>query len=195
LYESDAAGTDALAAAMRRAGNVVVAQELIVGKNAYTDSTSLWPLNAQIAGAARAVGLVNLPPPEAADPNARNRAYNNDVQWSKGQFESSFALAGARLLGGRPAGTDPTFLINFTGPIGSFPYYSMKDVLNGDPDFLSSLSGKIVMVGDELSTDKDYFDTPIQSVGDVGANTVQDKMYGIEYNAHALNTILEQNPL
>ncbi|MGH2346935.1 MAG: CHASE2 domain-containing protein, partial [Chloroflexota bacterium] len=80
LYESDAAGTDVLAAAMRRAGNVVIAQELILGSSSLADSTSLWPLNPRLAAAARAVGLVNLPPAEAADPNARNRAYNNDVE-------------------------------------------------------------------------------------------------------------------
>jgi adenylate cyclase len=196
LYESSGvAGSTALAASMRKAGNVVIAQELILSNSSLTNSTGLEPLDPSIAAAARASGLVNIPSPETADPNARYRAYLNDFEWSQGQFKASFALAGARLLGGKPAGKEQDFLINFVGPIGSFPFYSMRDVLHGDPGLLSSLSGKIVLVGDDLSTDKDYIDTPMQSLGAGDAYAVQDKMYGIEYNANALNTILEQNPL
>ena len=200
LYEDDtpdlAAGTAALAGAMRRAGNVVLAQEVAVSATAFTNSATLVPLVSSIAAAARAVGIVNIPPPEGADPNARYRAYSTTVEWAPGQFEPSFALQGARLLGVPSPGLQSTFLVNFAGPIGApFPYYSLVDVLNGSPGLLSGLAGKIILVGDELSTDKDYFDTPMQSAGIGSATAVQDKMYGVEYNANALNTMLEQDPL
>lgn len=193
LYEDDNAESGVLAAAIHRAGNVVLAQEITVSATAFTSSQTLVPLVPSIGAAARGIGIVNVPPPEGADPNARYRAYNNMVE---SVAEPSFALAGALLLDSRPAGNQPTFLINFAGPIGDpFPYYSLVDVLHGSPGLLSGLAGKIVLVGDTLSTDKDYFDTPMQSAGGTAGNAVQDKMYGIEYNANALNTMLEQNPL
>jgi adenylate cyclase len=49
-------------------------------------------------------------------------------------------------------------------------------------------------VGDELSTDKDYFATPVSN-GDQQDNGGADVMYGIEVNANALNTLLEHDPL
>jgi adenylate cyclase len=200
LYEDDspdlAAGTATLAAAIRRAGNVVLAQEVAVSATAFTNAATLVPLASAIGAAARAIGIVNIPPPEGADPNARYRAYSNTVEWAPGQFEPSFARQAARLLGAKPAGNQPTFLVNFAGPIGEpFPYYSLVDVLNGSPGLLSGLGGKIVLVGDALSTDKDYFDTPMPSAGAGSTLSVQDKMYGVEYNANALNTMLEQAPL
>jgi adenylate cyclase len=66
-------------------------------------------------------------------------------------------------------------------------------VLNGSQN-LSAINGAIVLVGDELSADKDYFATPVDS-SDPQATGGGDVMYGVELNANALNTLLQHDPL
>ena len=211
LYEDPSLpGTAELAAAIRRAGNVVLVQEATVGASAYTESISVVPLLPTIAAAARAIGLGNLPPPEGTDPNAPYRRDNYEVQLAPsrdnyevqpapGQQEPSFALAAAQALGVHVSSHDPTFLVNFAGPIGNFTYCSLIDVLHPplgvSPCLVNDWASRIVLIGDEYFFDHDYFDTPVVSDTSSGTNSLQNKMYGVEYNANALNTLIEHDPL
>ncbi len=197
LYEDSRSGTAQLSSAIRRAGNVVLAQEIAVGSTLYTNSLSLVPLESSIAAAARGIGVVNLPPPDGRDPLARYREYNywiDAAQNAAGHAPPSFALAAALALGEHPNTSSGTFLIDFAGPAGAtYPTYSLASVLDGTQN-LAAIKGAIVAVGDELSVDKDYFSTPVDS-GVSQANGGADVMYGIELNANALNTMLEHDPL
>ncbi len=197
LYEDNRSGTAQLSSAIRRAGNVILAQEIALGSTMYTNSISLVPLQSSIAAAARGVGVVNLPPPDSNDPNAQYRAYNywiEAVRTATGSAPPSFALAAAIALGEHPTTSGGTFLVNFAGPAGAtYPTYSLAAVLNGTQN-LAAVKGAIVAIGDELSTDKDYFATPVDS-GDAQNLGGSDLMYGIEMNANALNTLLEHDPL
>jgi adenylate cyclase len=56
------------------------------------------------------------------------------------------------------------------------------------------LKNAIVFVGDETQADKDYFPTPVDSA-DPTLAAGQHLMWGVELNAHALNTILTNDPL
>jgi len=193
LYEDQRAGTDKLAVAMRRAGNVVVAQEISTLTSPYLSGQQLVPLVSPIAAAARAIGLGNLPPPDRSDPRHAYRLYNNDL--ALGPTEPhlpSLALAAARLLGIGPASSDPTFAINFAGLAGdSFPTDSLADVLRGAVD-PAEIAGRIVFVGDEYPLDRDYYPTPADGAG---ASTSGGQMYGVELNMHAFNTLLHRDPL
>jgi adenylate cyclase len=197
LYEGPRDGTAALAAAIMRAGSVVLAQEIVTGSTSFTNSMSLVPLEPSIAAAAKELGVVNLPPPDARDTLARYRLYNYQIQAvqdTSGQHPPSFALAGAWALGVHPRTNDLTFLINYAGPAGgTYPTYSYLNVLNGTQN-LAAINGAIVLVGDELSTDKDYFATPVDS-SDPQQIGGSDVMYGVELNANALNTLLQRDPL
>lgn len=200
LYEDDdpnnpPAGTAELASAMRRAGNVVIAQEVTNLSEGYIASgLHLVPLDPSIASAARAIGLANLPPPDSSDPQHFNRSYDNEVVWDvRAPPIPSLALAAAKVLGIGPASSDPTFLINFAGQAGNtFQTDSLVDVLNIGPLGSSvhidpsEIAGRIVFLGDEYFLDHDTFLTPVDTVG---------PMYGIELNMHAFNTILHHDPL
>jgi adenylate cyclase len=197
LYEDTRSGTAQLSSAIRRAGNVILAQEISLGSTIFTSSISLVPLESSIASAARGIGVVNIPPPDNRDSHARYRAYNywiEDVRDAAGHAPPSFALAAAIALGVRPNTSSPTFLINYAGPSqATYTKYSLSDVLDGTQN-LAAIDGAIVAVGDTLSVDKDYFSTPVDSGGSQ-ANGGSDVMPGIELNANALNTILEHDPL
>jgi adenylate cyclase len=196
LFEGPRAGTSELAAAMRRAGNVVLAQEISLGATSYTSAMSLVDLEPSIAATARGIGIANLPPPDTADPDARYRRYNYSIQAvrdAQGNHPSSFALAGARVLGVDPRSSDLTFLINFAGPAGAtYPVYSLVDVLNGRQN-LAAVRGAAVLVGDEVAADKDYFASPVDNADPTLEGS--DLMYGVEMNANALNTLLLGAPL
>ncbi len=174
-----------LATAIKHAGNVVLAQEVTVGTTSESSSYTLQPLDPAVSDATRAVGLVNLPPPEAAS-DGTYRLYNGNVALGNHQQIPSLALAAARALGRHPMIGGPTFLVNFDGPAGgTFPIYSMADVVSGRQN-LAEVAGKIVLVGDEVQADKDYFATPVDA---------PDHMYGVELHAHALNTLLDGRSL
>jgi adenylate cyclase len=194
---------------MRKAGNVVVAQEIQIQTTATTSLNSIVPLEQSVSAAAAGRGIVNLPPPDASDPNARYRRYNYDLQVIKdpdtGRYPPSLALAAAHALGVNPRTSDLTFLINFAGQAGTaFPRFSMADLLAGTPFVPAStgiqqtqhpeLNNAIVFVGDETQADKDYFSTPVDSA-DSTLPSGQHLMWGVELNAHALNTILNDGPL
>jgi len=184
LYEDNRPGTAALAAALRRAGNVVLGQEVVVADSAFGTALTLAALEPRLAAAARATGIVNLPP---AGADARFRAYNTDVALdSAGHTSPALALAAARALGVHPRIGGPTFLINFAGRAGrAFPLYSLAHVLDGRQN-LSGLAGAVALVGDQVAANKDTFATPVDAAS---------MMYGVELHAHALNTLLLGNPL
>jgi adenylate cyclase len=209
LYEDTRPGTAELAAAIHKAGNVVVAQEIQISTTSSTNLESIVPLEPTIAAAVVGRGIVNVPPPDATDPNARYRRYNYELHVIKdpdtGTYPPSLSLAAAWALGADPHTNQLTFLINFAGQAGTtFPRFSMADLLSGT-QFVSAgtttdsgqhpeLKNAIVFVGDETQADKDYFPTPVDSA-DPTLPAGQHLMWGVELNAHALNTILNNDPL
>ena len=74
--------------------------------------------------------------------------------------------------------------VNFRGPPGTFPAYSMVDVLDGSVP-ASALAHKIVLVGVTDPIGKDAYVTAASSV----------PMAGVEFQANALMTILSGFPL
>lgn len=74
-----------------------------------------------------------------------------------------------------------TALVPYRGPVGSFPYYSVVDVLN-DRVPADALRGKIVLVGTTAPGLKDLRSTPV------------DPVYpGVEVHANLITGILDQN--
>jgi CHASE2 domain-containing sensor protein len=100
----------------------------------------------------------------------------------------TFAVVAAGLILGHPVsqsnfpGNDAW--IDFRGPPGTFPTYSLIDVLNGRVP-ASTFAGKTVLVGITDPAQKDVFTTAVSSV----------PMAGVEVQANALATILSGFPL
>lgn len=74
--------------------------------------------------------------------------------------------------------------IDFAGPPGSYPHYSLADVLDGRVD-ASELRGKVVLVGVTDPAQRDVFLTSASSI----------PMSGVEVHANALASILNGLPL
>ncbi len=100
----------------------------------------------------------------------------------------TFAVAAAELLHGRPVNPShfPTnhAWVDFKGPPGTFPVYSLIDVVNGRVP-AGRLAGKTVLVGVTDPVGKDVFVTSASST----------PMSGVEFQANALSTILDGFPL
>jgi len=106
-----------------------------------------------------------------------------------------------------------SFLINYSGPSGTFPTINIADVLDDkdfktvdeithpgeetntfdDPDYGYLYDGtfkdKIVLVGSTVPEDKDLFPTPIA----YGKQEGDNKMYGVEMHANVIQSILDNN--
>ena len=80
-----------------------------------------------------------------------------------------------------PIDANGRMLINFNGPVGTFPYYSFYDVINEKID-QAALKNKIVLVGHMATGIADLNNTPI------GGN-----FPGIEIVANVIQNILHQN--
>lgn len=146
----------AFAAAIRKAGNIVLAVPFDLDKQLrVTGSTHSLP---EIESAAAGIGHINLVP-EDDGVNRRNILFIEE----KGKLVPSLGLMGAMaalgekdftpgsyeiMLGDRhiPVNDDYSMWINYAGPPGNYPRYSFTDVANGriDP---SLLKGKVLFLG------------------------------------------------
>lgn len=97
--------------------------------------------------------------------------------------DRSFALAVSKTIGGSllPVGD---YTINFAGPAGSFPTYSVSDFLQ-DKISSESLRNKIILIGATASDLHDVVPVPVGN----------GLMAGIEWHANVLDNILLRRPL
>jgi adenylate cyclase len=146
----------AFAAAIRKAGNIVLAVPFDFDKQLRViGSTHSLP---EIESAAAGIGHINLVP-EDDGVNRRNILFVEE----KGKLVPSLGLMGAMaalgekaftpgsyeiMLGDRriPVNGDYSMWINYAGPPGNYPRYSFTDIANGriDP---SLLKGKVLFLG------------------------------------------------
>ena len=171
---------DDLAAALREAGNVVLARSLEVAVDRHFRRQILLSPLPQLAAAARGVGLAMVTP----DPDGVVRRFRTTLA---GQ-ETLAALA-VRLL--RPDLALPSGgLINFAGPARSLDCVSYSQVIASDhPLPAARLQGKIVLVGRMLEASvapqgqADMFYTPHFSL-------TGQAMAGVEIQGQIIHTLL-----
>ena len=176
---------EALAQAIRRAGNVVLAAGMVKQETAYG---TVWlrqdPLSLYSESGA-AVGLVNLE--FDRDQVMRRIPDNGDAFWRKISAKLQAALPDAVLA--PPPGQDT--LIRYLGPAGTYPrisYYQMLDPARYLPP--GELANTLVIVGRETraasdigSAQLDTFATPYTTFGG-------DLMPGMEIQATILENAL-----
>jgi adenylate cyclase len=188
---------DALAASLRRAGNVVVSSVMEYQAGAGYAYQRYAPPAPSLAEAAAGVGVVNLP--RDNDGVVRRAAlawFHNDAWYP------AFAYEVARLYAAQPAGAvlragqqdfasraAPELLVNFCGGAGSFPTLSMYQVLNGEAP-AEMLQGKIVLVGFTTALEQDRhaiaFHPPWGS---------PELMPGVEVHANVVASLLNGDPI
>lgn len=189
---SDAATDGALAAALRHAGNVVIAQTYVSGCAGYICTEQLiGPLPA-LAAAAR-LGDANIPP--AAGNGCVLSAYTA-FHGTPTLPAAAAALTGVRGTGthsgagtgtGAGTATGAAFAINFPAA-GAFPAYSFARVADGSQP-LGALAGAVALVGQSatLAAPSDLVRVPRD--GDC------TQVAGLEFQAAALNTLLRGDAL
>jgi serine/threonine-protein kinase len=148
------------------------------------------------AASAPAIGHVNIVP----DRDGTVRSEIPAIQF-QGDFYPSFAVQtarqflgvpledlrlapGTRLSIGRatiPLDGNGKMLLSFTGPVGTFPYYSFYDVLNQKID-AAALKDKIVLIG-HMAT----------GIADLNTTPAGNNFPGIEIIATTLQNILHNN--
>ena len=154
--EPESAAVDqAFAAAIRRSGNVILARSYDLKQLQVSGKTHSLPV---IERSAKAVAHINFLP-EDDGVNRRNLLLIEDqgkLIPSLGMMggmaalgEKDFSVAPFSVKVGQrniPVDGDNAMWINFTGPAGSYPYYSFSDILKGRvaPE---KLKGKILFVG------------------------------------------------
>lgn len=89
------------------------------------------------------------------------------------------------------AGSFP-MLINWVGPVGSFPMYSFTDISNWDDDqFAERLGGRIVLVGSAAEIEATPMTgPPIRPGPEYLDQAGEDGMTGLELHANILDTLL-----
>jgi CHASE2 domain-containing sensor protein len=171
---------DALAAAIARAGNVVLgAGPMIDWQSSYVRFSLNWPIGSVGANAA-AIGAINM----QTDPDGRIRRASATFR-SPDKVLPTFAGAVYRLVQSAEQRTailppDLNVLINFRGGRNTFPWLPYHDVLRGKvtPE---SLRGRIVLIGATSDLVHDMFGTPFARTGD---------MPGIEIHANAIDSFI-----
>ena len=174
-------GDAALAASMRAAGNVVLAENWeIIEKPGYVVKQRLSPI-VELEEAATGTGVIRFP-----------LEFDNVVRraWLTTEGIPSLALAAAQRQEGfslPPGDLETPRLISFSGPLGkgitTVSYYQALDPENYLPDGV--FKDKIVLVGRALAAAtlednvKDYHPTPL------GPRTP-----GVEIHAHLLDALL-----
>lgn len=100
----------------------------------------------------------------------------------------TFAIRAAEMVEGRPVPASQIpgnhAWIDFAGPPGTYPAYSMSSVLDGKVP-ASAFAGKIILVGVSAPIGKDVFTT----------SASPDPMAGVEVQANAIETVLRGFPL
>lgn len=106
-----------------------------------------------------------------------------------------------------PKYDDQTFLINYYGPVRTFPYISFTNVIDDetfetkeeidlehtpvnyfDQTTMDFLKGKIVIIGSTMPEERDDHPTPMPNLTDPQQST---RMYGVEIHATVLQNILD----
>ncbi len=206
-----------LAAAIRDAGNVVLARKLDQDERIKTYQTMTDPIPL-LANEARS-GLVSIP----ADPDGIYRRYL-PAQYFDNAFRPSFVVELIRKYHGIaddvtpefeethfrfgdlhiPAYENTSMLINYAGPAGTFPQYSFVHLVDDDSLVLADsldentfsehllpdevFKDKIVIIGSTASELHDDFPTPFLGSGADALETA-----GAEVLANATRTILNDN--
>jgi adenylate cyclase len=170
-----------LAAAIRRAGNVVLAAAITESQTAQYFKQDLNPPVPDLLEAAAAYGYVNF--------NVDNDAFVRSGSVSRMFLDknlSSFDLQLYRLsvnagLPHKPLPQEPSILINYRGRPNTFRTVSYYRVLNGEvsPDIFL---GQIVLVGSVSPLLHDVYPTPF---------AIHGEMPGVEIHANALETLMQ----
>ena len=175
----------AFAAAIRRAGNVVIAAapaETMTTAGPKHDMNLPLPL---LRGGAAGFGSVDY----SIDPDANIRRASLATTVGGQRFASflseMYRLGSTAGLVAKPLPPGDSFLINYQGTPGTFhriPYYRLvtKEI---SPEVVN---GKIVLIGATTPILHDVFPTPFAPQGN---------MPGVEVHAHALETLLRGIPL
>ncbi len=218
----------ALVRAVREAGNVVLAAKVVYdqGPHGVLSSYVLKPFDG-LLGAASRIGIVNYD----HDPDGFLRRYllfapAQNATWYSLGVQVVGLVEGAPVTSFDPNGTQElvvgkrrirkhdahTMLINFRGPAGTFPTYSLADVLDdaefqlrgdADVDYMelfkrkerhvqqplefgeSPFQDKIVLIGASAEELGDNKPTPFFEFGGR-----RQKMPGVEVHANAIDTML-----
>jgi len=195
-----------LAAALRDAGNVVLAMEVAteaVGEDEAAGELTVanFP-HVEFETAALALGAVNLP----TDLDGTARRYLTSVIHQDVPYPS-MAVRLAALYGGEdpaalearvlaaarsdhPALPATDFLVHYRGPVSrGFTRIPYHRALSGDFD-PADVAGKIVLIGAGARSLQDLYDTPVSLRGIPGTGQAVAQMPGVEIIASATDTIL-----
>lgn len=198
LFFEPAEGDAILADAIRRAGNVVLANTLtVVADPAYRSEQLNQPVDA-LARAASAVGLSNFP--RDADGYVRRvLAFQEfDGRAHYHWIAQTAALYLGETLPGAPTRDqlnlrtraiplqNQSLLVNYRGSARAFQTISAYQVVNGEVS-PARLHDKIILIGATTESLHDTYPTPFQ--GD------RVPMPGVEIGANAIATILDGNYL
>ncbi|MBI3362426.1 MAG: adenylate/guanylate cyclase domain-containing protein [Chloroflexi bacterium] len=200
FYEeaSNPADDHALAEAMLKAGNVILADDInVVDTGGYKFEQLRQPIPSLVSTAA-ALGLANVE--RDTDGFVRRLLIYKSFQ---GEVQYSWAAQAVAHYLGLPLPADPQphgfnlgdrlvrlnqhyLIVNFDGPKYSFPQtYSAYQALTGEIPV--SLTGKIVLLGAYDESLHDTYPTPFEGA--------RRPMPGVEINAHAIDTILSERYL
>ena len=171
----------ALAEAIGRAGNVVLAAAFTVTEGDLGRREDLNPPLPEVRAGAAGFGFVNLTPDRDAFVRSGplRRVQHDDVR-------ESFTMTLHRLardagLAARPAPADDEPVINFRGPAGTFPIVPYYQVLRGEvPPAI--FRDRLVLVGATTPVLHDEFPTPFSG---------HTRMPGVEIQANLLDTLLQ----
>lgn len=176
----DAGGDQALAEAIARAGNVVLAAHIDQAGHGYTLTTFSPPLKS-LRAAAAAVGVANLAP----DADGVVRQATLIWPWET-TLQSSFALAIATLarqervtIPAADLGGTLSLPVRFRGPEGTFETISLIDLWEGVIP-VDSLRDRIVLVGYTTRLEQDRHRAPF----------APQTMPGVEIQATMVDSLL-----
>ncbi|HEX2437096.1 MAG TPA: CHASE2 domain-containing protein [Methylomirabilota bacterium] len=182
----------ALGEAVARAGNVVLAAAPADEQAGYTSlpfsysrTTPNLPIDAVRKGAA-GVGAINTPLDSDGRLRRMPRRQWTGVEWLPGFDVELHRVVTAAGLPAAPLPAVDPILINFSGPLRTFPWVSYFQVMNGtvEPTFFAD---KIVLVGPTSDQMHDVFATPF--------TRGRDQMPGVEIHANALQTYITGQPI
>lgn len=214
----DPEATAEIAAASRRAGNVILSGKTLLSRT-HGRATTIAPPIAELAEASWGWGLID----QYSDSDNAVRRYGTSTTFGGRQY-ATLALQVLKAYHGLPpdapveespktARVGPyvipkhdrqTFLINYCGPARSFRQYSYSNVLDDESFDLPRVEAdtdifdlwlesdvfrqKIVLIGYTAQELHDFIQTPFFSYRGEKALTP-----GVEMHAHALNTIMGGN--
>ncbi len=198
-----------LVSALRDAGNVVLAMEVVTEEVGREDGGGELTVGSfphlDFEDAALALGAVNLP----TDLDGTARRYWTSVTHQDVRFPTMAVRLAALATNREPAEVErhvlsaaytshPSlhgrdFLLNFRGPVGDgfqrIPYYQVLDEATFDP---TKFAGKIVLIGASARSLQDLYDTPVMLRHGAGDKQSAVQMPGVEIIASATDTILNE---